>query len=358
MKIALVTDAWTPQVNGVVRTLTTTVRYLEQAGHTVLTIAPNQFRSIPCPTYPEIRLALAGRRKVGALLEAFAPDAVHIATEGPLGIAARGHCVAKGRKFTTAYHTRFPEYVAERTPLTPAMVWPYIRWFHKPASAIFVATRRLAAELSEQRLTQTRLWGRGVDLSLFRPNLPVLDAMASLPRPIQLYVGRVAVEKNIETFLSTKEPGTKVVVGDGPALARLKADFADVQFLGTLHGEALASAYASADVFVFPSLTDTFGLVVIEALAAGTPVAAFPVAGPLDILGDDGRGIGGKATARIGALNADLSQAIRDALTADREACAAYAKSFSWEASVAQFLDNLVPSPAALDCVTVKTSRL
>lgn len=344
MRLVLVSDAWLPQVNGVVRTLTTTVALLRAAGHEVLTLTPDQFRSIPCPTYPEIRLALVGSRRLGRAIEQFQPDAVHIATEGSLGLAARRSCLRAGRAFTTAYHTRFPEYVAERSWLTPAMVWPFIRWFHRPAAAVLVATHRLAGELAAQGLTRTRLWGRGVDLDQFRPCLPPPAAYAPLARPVQLYVGRVAVEKNIAAFLATRQPGSKVVVGDGPALAHLKSEFPEVTFLGALHGEALAGAYAGADVFVFPSLTDTFGLVVIEALASGLPVAAFPVAGPLDILGDHGRGLRDLAGACIGAVNADLDAAIATALEADREAARRYGQTFSWSASVEQFLAGLVPA--------------
>ena len=256
-------------------------------------ISPDLFRSIPCPTYGEIRLALATRRAVGARIEAFAPDSLHIATEGPLGLAARRWCLARGYRFTTAYHTQFPQYLAKRTGLPPRLFWRYISLVSPPGRArSWPRPRRCAAELHANGLAATRLWGRGVDLACFRPDAPPHPAFAGLARPIQLYVGRVAVEKNIEAFLASPHPGTKVVVGDGPALAGLRRKFPEVHFLGALRGDPLAGAYAGADVFVFPSRTDTFGLVMIEALACGTPVAAYPVPGPLDVLNDGGRGDG------------------------------------------------------------------
>ncbi len=281
MRIALVTDAWLPQMNGVVRTLQATTALLRRWGNEVLLISPEQYRSLPCPSYPEIRLALARGKSVGARIETFAPDAVHIATEGPLGLAARRHCLARQRPFTTAYHTQFPEYVARRTGLPASIFWSYIKWFHQPSSGIMVATESVRRELRAHGLTQLREWGRGVDLASFGPGIEPPDLYWRLERPIQLYVGRVAVEKNIEAFLRCRHPGSKVVVGDGPALARLKKEFPDAHFLGRQSGAALASCYAGADVFVFPSRTDTFGLVMIEALACGTPVAAYPVTGPV-----------------------------------------------------------------------------
>ena len=338
MKIALVTDAWTPQVNGVVRTLQSTVTLLRQRGHEVMVISPDQFRSFPCPTYPEIRLALAGRRIIGRRLASFAPDAVHIATEGPLGWAARGWCKAKRRPFTTAYHTQFPEYLARRTGLAARWFWPFIRRFHRSSSAIMVATGTIRAQLLEQRLFKVRPWTRGVDIAQFAPDHPPPDLYFSLPRPIQLYVGRVAVEKNIEAFLGTSHPGSKVVVGDGPALAELRGRFPETHFLGALSGEALAACYAGADVFVFPSRTDTFGLVMIEALACGTPVAAYPVAGPLDVL-----------DRKSGVMDEDLETAIAGALALDREDCLAHGCSFSWDKSVDQFLANLAPVGTRFD---------
>jgi glycosyltransferase involved in cell wall biosynthesis len=334
MRIAIVTDAWTPQVNGVVRTLNALRGELERRGHRVEVIAPDRFRSIPCPSYPEIPLSLARAKSIAAILREFAPDAVHIATEGPLGIAARRHCLASGRAFTTAYHTHFPEYLAKRTRLPASVFWPLIRRFHRPSAGILVATESVAAQLRAQGLTQTRPWSRGVDLAQFRPDTALPEAFRSLARPIQLYVGRVAVEKNIDAFLAADHPGTKVVVGDGPALARLEAEFPEAVFLGKLSGEALAACYAGADVMVFPSHTDTFGLVMIEALACGTPVAAFPVPGPLDVLDESS-----------GAMDGDLSAAIARALTLGREHCLRRGRSFSWERSTDQFLAALVSEP-------------
>jgi glycosyltransferase involved in cell wall biosynthesis len=329
-KILIVTDAWSPQVNGVVRTLQTVRAELEREGCQVEVISPDLFRSIPCPTYSEIRLALTTRRAVGARIEAFAPDALHIATEGPLGLAARGWALQRGYRFTTAYHTQFPDYVAQRTKLPASLFWRYIRWFHRPSHAILVSTPTMAALLADRRLPHTAPWGRGVDLSLFRPDLPRHPAFEGLDGPVQLYVGRVAVEKNIEAFLESPHPGAKVVVGDGPALEGLKRRFPDAHFLGSLRGAPLASAYASADVFVFPSRTDTFGLVMIEALACGTPVAAYPVPGPLDVL-----------TGETGAMDTDLTRATATALDKDPARCAAYAQGFTWAASARQFREAL-----------------
>jgi glycosyltransferase involved in cell wall biosynthesis len=340
VKLALVTDAWSPQVNGVVRTLQTTVAKLRGRGWTVETITPDQFRSIPCPSYPEIRLAIGARREVARRLAAFDPDAVHIATEGPLGWAARRWCLGQGMPFTTSFHTRFPDYVALRTGLPPSWFWPVVRRFHKPAVRIMAATKTLAAELAEQGLSQTHRWSRGVDLDLFTPDAPPHPAMAGLSRPIQLYVGRVAVEKNIEAFLDAPVDGSKVVVGDGPARAQLEQRYPMAHFFGALHGAPLASAYATADVFVFPSRTDTFGLVMIEALAAGTPVAAFPVHGPLDIVGE--------ARAMVGALDEDLGRAINRALTARPASCAREGRRYSWDACTDQFEAGLAPRATAL----------
>jgi glycosyltransferase involved in cell wall biosynthesis len=337
MRIMIVTDAWSPQVNGVVRTLQTVRAELEKMGHEVEVISPDLFRSIPCPTYSEIRLALTTRRAVGARIEAFAPDSLHIATEGPLGLAARRWCLARGHHFTTAYHTQFPQYLAKRTKLPPRLFWRYIAWFHRPARAVMASTQTLRGELHANGLAVTRLWGRGVDLACFRPDAAPHQALAGLARPIQLYVGRVAVEKNVEAFLECRYPGSKVVVGDGPALVGLRRKYPKVHFLGALRGDPLAAAYAGADVFVFPSRTDTFGLVMIEALACGTPVAAYPVPGPIDVLTD-----------AVGAMDEDLDAAIASALTRDRGACARYGRSFSWEASASQFRAALEPfRPAA-----------
>jgi glycosyltransferase involved in cell wall biosynthesis len=327
MRITLVTDAWKPQVNGVVRTLIEVIGELSARGHQVTLISPDQFRSVPCPTYPDIRLALATPQTVARRLAASAPDAIHVATEGPLGWSARRWCMANGRSFTTAYHTQFPDFLARRTGIPARLFWPYIRRFHGPAAGIMVATETIRAQLRNQGLLQLRHWSRGVDLAIFHPGAVPPAQFATLPRPIQLYVGRVAVEKNIEAFLACKGVGSKVVVGDGPALRTLRARFPQVHFLGSKSGAELAGCYAGADVFVFPSRTDTFGLVVIEALACGTPVAAFPVAGPIDVL-----------TPGCGAMDRRLESAIARALSCDRQSCLEHGRRFSWSASADQFL--------------------
>ena len=333
-RIAIVTDAWLPQMNGVVRTLTTTCDLLRAQGHDVMVVSPDKFASLPCPTYPEIRLAISPPGAISRKLREFAPGAIHIATEGPLGVAARRYCERSGTPFTTAYHTQFPEYVARRTHLPARWFWKYIEWFHGPARRVLVATRSIRAELRSHGLGKLHHWTRGVDLACFDPLAPAPEEYAELARPIQLYVGRVAVEKNIEAFLEAKHPGSKVVVGDGPMLETLRRKYPEALFMGRKSGKELAGCYAGADVFVFPSRTDTFGLVMIEALACGTPVAAFPVAGPLDIVTDD-----------VGALSEDLDRAIDAALYSDRRACAEYGAKFSWEAATEQFLTGL----AALD---------
>ena len=350
MRIAIATDAWFPQVNGVVRSISTTVSILLERGYEVELITPDQFVTIPMPGYSEIRLAVAPRFATRRALKAFAPDVVHIVTEGPIGWTTRAWCKARGVPFTTAFHTRFPDYAAARTGLSPDRFWPLMRRFHKPSSAIMVSTPRLGEELVERDIHGARLWTRGIDKAVFRPEGPHHPAFATLPKPILLSVGRVAVEKNLEAFLGLATAGTKVVVGDGPDLAMLKARFPDAVFLGALHGEALASAYRSADVFVFPSLTDTFGLVMIEALACGLPVAGFPVPGPLDIVGNAGSGAMGQLPEPVGALNHDLSRAIWDASAADRRLVADYGASFDWHRATDQFiqiLEDVASAPAA-----------
>ena len=335
MKIALVSDAWAPQVNGVVRTLEATVAELRVRGHEVETITPDQFRTVPCPGYSEIRLAMAPWREIGRRLDALAPHAIHIATEGPLGWAARRWCLHREQPFTTSFHTRFPDYLALRTGLAAERFWPIVRHFHAPAVAVLVATPRLADELAAHGLSRTRPWSRGVDLSAFGPDGPTLPLANGLPRPLLLSVGRLAVEKNLVAFLSLDRPGTKLVVGDGPARAGLEARYPDAVFTGTLTGGALASAYRAADALVFPSLTDTFGLVAVEALACGTPVAALPAPGPADILA--------AAERRVGAVDADLNRAIDDALTCDPTDCAAEGRRHSWAACTDQFVAALAP---------------
>ncbi len=332
MRIALITDAWLPQMNGVVRTLTTVIAELRSRGHEIEVISPDLFRNFPCPSYPEIRLALAGRRSVGMRITAFAPDSIHIATEGPLGWAARAHCLAHGLPFTSAFHTQFPDYVESRTGLPAKLIWPIMRRFHQPATRTMAATPTLRAQLQANGITPLHHWSRGVDVSTFMPDHPPPDLFLKLPRPIQLYVGRVAVEKNIEAFLGNTHPGAKVVVGDGPAMAALSAKYPQAHFLGRLAGDELAACYAGADVFVFPSKTDTFGLVMIEALACGTPVAAYRVPGPLDVLQEGS-----------GAMAENLEDAIARALTFERAACVLAGRAYSWEASADQFLAGLAP---------------
>ena len=332
MRIALITDAWLPQVNGVVRTLTTVIAELRSRGHVVEVTSPDLYRSIPAPSYPEIRLALVGPRKVAKRIEAFRPDAIHIATEGPLGWAARRYCLRRKLPFTTAYHTQFPDYIARRTGLPAKWFWPFIRRFHAPATRTMVATETIRAQLREQGIGPLHHWSRGVEVETFHPDHPPPDMFFTLPRPIQLYVGRVAVEKNIEAFLANGHPGSKVVIGTGPALEKLQAKFPEAHFLGKRTGDALAACYAGADVFVFPSKTDTFGLVMIEALACGTPVAAYPVPGPLDVL-----------EPHSGVMAERIEDAITGALKLDRATCHRIGRGFSWHASADQFASGLAP---------------
>jgi glycosyltransferase involved in cell wall biosynthesis len=339
----LITDAWLPQVNGVVRTLTSTIELLRRQGHEIVSITPLDFKTVPCPSYAEIRLALATPGKIGKILDRENPDAIHIATEGPLGLCGRHACKKRRLTFTTAYHTQFPEYVSVRTGLPVELVWKYVRWFHAAAAQVLTATHTLATALHAHGLNHTRQWSRGVDVDLFNPHAGKLPAMQNLPQPIQLYVGRIAPEKNIDAFLDITRAGTKVVVGDGPTRTALAQKYPDALFLGVRHGVELAQAYASADVFVFPSKTDTFGLVMLEALACGTPVAAFPVSGPLDVIGQNNCGVRAGFKLPVGAVDADLAQAITDALKVPRDNCVRYAGLFSWQSCAAQFLDALVP---------------
>lgn len=346
MKIVLATDAWHPQVNGVVRSLAATVDDLSARGHDVLVIEPGLFRTIPCPTYPEIRLALRCASGIRRMISNFRPDAVHIATEGPIGWSARRACFQTGRTFTTAFHTRFPDYVSIRTGIPAEWVWKVMRRFHGAAESTFAATGTLAVELRDHGIERTHHWPRGVDLDQFNPSVPPHPILNSLPRPLLLNVGRVAVEKNIQAFLDCPVPGTKVVVGDGPALDVLKRRYPAVAFIGAKHGRELASCYTAADVFVFPSKTDTFGLVNIEALACGVPVAAYPVPGPADIIGPRERGQHG-GLLPIGALDEDLALAIRRALKADRVAAATEANNYTWQRCTDLFLDGLSIDPSA-----------
>jgi glycosyltransferase involved in cell wall biosynthesis len=333
-RILIVSDAWRPQVNGVVRTLSTVVAELAAMGHVAEVLGPDRFRTLPCPTYPEIRLALRPGPRVARMIAAFAPDYLHIATEGPLGWAARGWARRHGRRFTSSFHTKFPDYVSARFGLPAAVTYRVLRRFHGAGSATMVVTESMRAELASHGFTDLVPWVRGVDLAQFRP--APRDPWEGMARPVLLYVGRVAVEKNLAAFLSLDMPGSKAVIGDGPQLAELKRQFPGAHFPGARFGEALARAFAGADVFVFPSRTDTFGLVLLEAMACGTPVAAYPVTGPRDILAG--------APPGVGACDADLSRAVLTALAhGDRAACRAFAETFSWRACAEQFLGNLVP---------------
>lgn len=335
MKIALVTDAWLPQTNGVVRTLTITADRLSQAGYDVTLITPAGFRTVPCPTYPEIRLSLLSSGRVWRSLDALDPQAVHIATEGPLGLAARRWCLRRARAFTTSYHTQFPEYLRARLPVPLAVSYAYLRWFHGKAAHTLVATPSMKRALEERGFGNLALWSRGVDTELFRPrNEKFLD----LPRPVWLYFGRVAVEKGVEDFLRLDLPGTKLVVGDGPAASRLRQAYPEAVFTGYRFGEELARHIAASDVFVFPSRTDTFGLVLLEAMACGVPVAAYPVTGPVDVVVDGVTGV----------LSDDLGAAARAALKLKRDACRQHALRYTWEAATRQFIGALAALPGVL----------
>ncbi len=334
-RVLLVTDAWAPQVNGVVRTLETLGRDLSAMGHEVRYATPEGLVTLPLPTYPEIRLALFPKKSLEKMIGDFNPNAIHIATEGPVGLSARAICVKRKIPYSTSFHTRFPEYVRARIPFVPEnLIWRFLRWFHDPAETMMVATASLKHELEAHGFRNTRIWSRGVDVDHFRP-----VAGASLPfaRPIWLNVGRVAVEKNIEAFLSLDLPGTKVVVGDGPARASLEKRYPEAKFLGPKTGEELVRHYSAADVFVFPSRTDTFGLVLLEALACGLPVAAYPVQGPLDVVGGE----------PVAALHEDLATACAKALEIPAADCRTYALTRSWRACTEQFLANL-PAPVSM----------
>ena len=344
MRIMIVTDAWEPQVNGVVRTMQRVIAELETAGHEIEVVHPGDgFRTIPLPTYPEIKLALFARGSVEKRFDSFEPDAVHIVTEGTLGMAGRAMCLKIKHPFSTAYHTRFPEYIAARFPIPVSWGYAFVRWFHKYSGRVMVPTQSMVEELTTKRFINTVAWTRGVDTDLFSPDRRVEagepgDPFEGLPRPIFLNVGRVAVEKNIEAFVELDLPGSKVVVGDGPAMKDLQKRYPDVHFLGSKFGEDLATCYASADVFVFPSLTDTFGLVVLEAMASGTPVAAFEATGPKDV-------IPGSNAGTITPIGGDLAAGAKACLELDRATCRAYAETYSWQAVAYSFLENLQPMP-------------
>src|SRR6267142_7068490 len=328
MRILIATDAWHPQVNGVVRTLTSLARSAAALGAEIDFLTPDGFPSLGVPTYAGLRVASPNRREIARRIEAASPDAIHIATEGPIGWAVRGYCRRRKLAFTTSYTTRFPEYIAVRSIVPAGLSYAVLRHFHSAAAMTMIATASLRQELGARGFRKLGTWTRGVDTDLFTPDDPVeLD----LPRPIFMTVGRVAVEKNLEAFLTLDLPGSKVVIGGGPQRAVLERRYPKARFLGEKTGRDLTSHMAAADVFVFPSLTDTFGVVQLEALACGTPVAAFPVTGPLDVVADH----------PIGALDWDLRSACLRALTMSREACRNFALGRSWENSARQFIGNL-----------------
>ena len=339
MKIMLVTDAWEPQVNGVVRTLSRTVGECRDMGHEIEVISPGDgYKTIPLPTYPEIQMALGARKDIERRFQAFEPEAIHIATEGTLGQTARSICLKWGLPFTTSYHTKFPEYVHARFPFIPlAFGYAFMRRFHNSGGRLMVATPSMRDDLEKRGFKNITPWARGVDTELFHPRKRNAKngVFKGVKRPIYLNVGRVAVEKNMEAFLALKLPGTKAVVGDGPQLEELKEKYPDAIFAGAKFGDELAQYFADADVFVFPSLTDTFGLVILEAMACGTPVAAFPAPGPKDIVPGSGSG----------AVSEDLQEACLACVDLDRKTARAYAEQFSWRACAKEFVHNLKPQP-------------
>jgi glycosyltransferase involved in cell wall biosynthesis len=328
MRIMIVTDAWFPQTNGVVSTLSQTAAWLGRFGHEVRMITPRDFRSVACPTYPEIRLSLLPYKQVSRSIAAFAPQAVHIATEGPLGVSARRACLAIGMRFTTSYHTQFPQYLRARFPIPLGLSYRALRWFHGAATRCMVSTAGVRTDLAAHGFQNLATWRRGVDTDLFKP---YPKDFLNLPRPIAAYVGRVAVEKNIDAFLKMAWSGSKIVIGDGPERTRLESGYPDAHFMGYRFGEDLARHLAAADVMVFPSRTDTFGLVNLEAMACGVPVAAYPVTGPIDVIED---GV-------TGALDEDLAAAARRALRVDPEACRERALKSGWDACSREFERNL-----------------
>ena len=334
MRIAIATDAWEPQVNGVVTTLKQTRDELERQGHVVFMVTPEGRRTIPCPTYPEIRLMLFGGRKIARELDEFQPDCVHVATEGTIGLSVRRYCQKRKLPFTTAYHTQFPEYVRARFPIPIRWTVALLRWFHKPAVRTMVPTPSVQTLLERRGFTDVVIWSRGVLADIFSPEDPQAYDLA---RPIWVYVGRVAVEKNIEAFLDLELEGTKIIIGDGPDRKRLSVAYPGCRFLGYKFGRDLARHQAGADVFVFPSKTDTFGIVMLEAMACGLPVAAFPVTGPLDVV----------RHGETGFLDDDLGIACREASKLDSSAARRYAESRTWQRSTEQFVSHLAPRDAA-----------
>lgn len=330
MKVLIATDAWRPQTNGVVSTLEQTVRQLAVRGHQVRMLTPEGFNTIACPGYSEIRLALGVQRVLRHRFAEYRPEAVHIATEGPIGLAVRALCLARGYRFTTSFHTQFPQYLRKRLPVPVAWSYSLLRWFHGAGQRCMVSTQSVHQELTSRGFRNLVRWRRGVDATLFRPRS---KSFLDLPRPVAVYVGRLAVEKNLEAFLGMSWEGSKLVIGDGPERQRLAARFPQAVFVGYQHGERLACHLAAADVMVFPSLTDTFGLVNLEALACGVPVAAYPVTGPIDVLEE---GV-------TGALDWDLGRAARRALQVRPRDCVAAAARWSWESCTQEFESNLVP---------------
>lgn len=327
MRILLATDAWVPQINGVVRTYQRIQHELCAIGSELVVLGPENFRCVPCPSYPQIGLAVPDRKRCTAFIDAARVDAIHIATEGPVGWMARSYCKRRRLPFTTSFHTRFADYVSARWPIPEAWVYAFQRRFHRRSAGVMVATESLATDLRRRGFERLLSWTRGVDTNLFRPDRGRLFGRG----PVFLYAGRVAVEKNIEAFLALDLPGVKVVVGDGPQLDELKARYPAVIFTGAREGEDLARCYGSADVFVFPSLTDTFGMVMLEAMACGVPVAAFPVIGPKDLV----------TPGVSGVLSEDLRAAAIAARALDRARVREAALAFTWEAAAKLFLANI-----------------
>ncbi len=332
MHVLIATDAWRPQINGVVRTLESVSREIERSGSRVTLITPDGFRTFPLPTYPDLRCALPRPRQIRHRIEEAKPDAIHIATEGPIGFCVRRYCVSRGIPFTTSFTTRFSEYVSARLPMPLSWGYAVLKWFHAPAHGLMVSTDSLKAELSGRGFSRLCHWSRGVDTELFHPDRTTeLD----LPRPIFMTVGRIAIEKNLEAFLDLDLPGSKVLIGKGPQEEELRRRYPQATFLGPMHGERLAAHLAAADVFVFPSRTDTFGIAQLEALAAGVPVAAYPVTGPKDVIG----------SAPVGILDPDLGKACLAALSLPKAACREHAMGYSWQNSARQFLSNCAQIP-------------
>jgi glycosyltransferase involved in cell wall biosynthesis len=344
MKLAIVTDAWSPQVNGVVTTLAHTRRCLEAAGHSVWVESPSGYRTLPCPTYPEIRLALCPARRLRRSLERFAPDAIHIATEGPLGLAASGFCRRRGLAFTTSYHTQFPQYVRKRVPIPESLSYAFLRRHHGAARRTLVGTPHQRDDLVQHGFSNVVLWSRGVDTDVFTPGARGGIAAA---RPIFLYAGRVAIEKNLEAFLDLDLPGSKVIVGGGPDSSKLAKRYPDAHFVGYKFGRELAAYMSAADVFVFPSRTDTFGIVMLEAMACGTPIAAYPVTGPIDVVEDGVTGV----------LDENLGTSARKALQLDRRACRNAALQRTWQRATAQFVSYLVCARTGGDLADALAAR-